>query len=105
MWQDGAARPMTAVRAAGYTSSLTRGEFKQKMFLLLIWLLLISKPARLSDFDCLRSEEPSTCCMKVLLCYSVWLVFSGSTFDPLGQSRGPAPPLEAKNEDTWVVTL
>ncbi|XP_047457238.1 intraflagellar transport protein 88 homolog isoform X4 [Mugil cephalus] len=46
--QDGAARPMTAVRAAGYTSSLTRG----------------------------------------------------STFDPLGQSRGPAPPLEAKNEDT-----
>ncbi|XP_040004867.1 intraflagellar transport protein 88 homolog isoform X3 [Xiphias gladius] len=46
--QDGAARPMTAVRAAGYTSSLTRG----------------------------------------------------STFDPLGQSRGPAPPLEAMNEDT-----
>uniref|UniRef100_A0A3P8U4J0 Intraflagellar transport protein 88 homolog n=1 Tax=Amphiprion percula TaxID=161767 RepID=A0A3P8U4J0_AMPPE len=45
---DGAARPMTAVRAAGYTSSLTRG----------------------------------------------------STFDPLGQSKGPAPPLEAKNEDT-----
>uniref|UniRef100_UPI003AAD858C intraflagellar transport protein 88 homolog isoform X4 n=1 Tax=Centroberyx gerrardi TaxID=166262 RepID=UPI003AAD858C len=46
--QDGAARPMTAVRAAGYTSSLTRG----------------------------------------------------STFDPLGQSKGPAPPLETKNEDT-----
>ncbi|XP_034003089.1 intraflagellar transport protein 88 homolog isoform X2 [Trematomus bernacchii] len=46
--QDGAARPMTAVRAAGYTSSLTRG----------------------------------------------------STFDPLGQSKGPAPPLEGKNEDT-----
>ncbi|XP_062861815.1 intraflagellar transport protein 88 homolog isoform X2 [Trichomycterus rosablanca] len=46
--QDGAARPMTAVRAAGYSSSLTRG----------------------------------------------------STFDPLGQSRGPAPPLEGKNEDT-----
>ncbi|XP_071337682.1 intraflagellar transport protein 88 homolog isoform X2 [Trachinotus anak] len=45
--QDGAARPMTAVRAAGYTSSLTRG----------------------------------------------------STFDPLGQARGPAPPLEANNED------
>uniref|UniRef100_A0A8C5E5C9 Intraflagellar transport 88 n=1 Tax=Gouania willdenowi TaxID=441366 RepID=A0A8C5E5C9_GOUWI len=45
---DGAARPMTAVRAAGYTSSLTRGM----------------------------------------------------TFDPLGQSRGPAPPLEAKNENT-----
>nr|XP_029132841.1 intraflagellar transport protein 88 homolog isoform X2 [Labrus bergylta] len=46
--QDGAARPMTAVRAAGYTSSMVRG------------------PA----------------------------------FDPLGQSKGPAPPLEAKNEDT-----
>ncbi|KAM8857880.1 intraflagellar transport protein 88 homolog isoform 1-T1 [Synchiropus picturatus] len=46
--QDGAARPMTAVRAAGYTSTLTRG----------------------------------------------------ATFDPLGQSRGPAPPLEGKNEDT-----
>ncbi|KAF4087257.1 hypothetical protein AMELA_G00093470 [Ameiurus melas] len=46
--QDVAARPMTAVRAAGYSSSLARG----------------------------------------------------STFDPLGQSRGPAPPLEAKNEDT-----
>ncbi|KAF3694552.1 Intraflagellar transport protein 88 -like protein [Channa argus] len=46
--QDGAARPMTAVRAAGYTSSLTRG----------------------------------------------------SAFDPLGQSRGPAPALETKNEDT-----
>ncbi|KAB1267503.1 Intraflagellar transport protein 88-like protein [Camelus dromedarius] len=25
---------------------------------------------------------------------------SGSAFDPLGQSRGPAPPLEAKNEDS-----
>uniref|UniRef100_A0A674MDW3 Intraflagellar transport 88 homolog n=1 Tax=Takifugu rubripes TaxID=31033 RepID=A0A674MDW3_TAKRU len=44
----GAARPMTAVSAAGYSSSLTRG------------------PA----------------------------------FDPLGQARGPAPPLEDKNEDT-----
>ncbi|KAF7650226.1 hypothetical protein LDENG_00129560 [Lucifuga dentata] len=46
--QDGTARPMTAVKAAGYTSSMTQG----------------------------------------------------STFDPLGQSRGPAPPLETKNEDT-----
>ncbi|TNN03589.1 hypothetical protein fugu_000618 [Takifugu bimaculatus] len=46
--QAGAARPMTAVSAAGYSSSLTRG------------------PA----------------------------------FDPLGQARGPAPPLEDKNEDT-----
>ncbi|XP_060732172.1 intraflagellar transport protein 88 homolog isoform X2 [Tachysurus vachellii] len=46
--QDVTARPMTALRAAGYTSSLTKG----------------------------------------------------STFDPLGQSRGPAPPLEAKNEET-----
>ncbi|XP_026000380.1 intraflagellar transport protein 88 homolog isoform X2 [Astatotilapia calliptera] len=46
--QDGSARPMTAVKAAGYTSSLSRG----------------------------------------------------SAFDPLGQSRGPAPALEAKNEDT-----
>ncbi|XP_072300270.1 intraflagellar transport protein 88 homolog [Eucyclogobius newberryi] len=45
--QDGAARPMTAIRAAGFSSALTRG----------------------------------------------------SSFDPLGQSRGPAPPLEAKNED------
>uniref|UniRef100_A0A8C5FGJ6 Intraflagellar transport 88 homolog n=1 Tax=Gadus morhua TaxID=8049 RepID=A0A8C5FGJ6_GADMO len=45
---DGAARPMTAVRAAGYTSALTRG----------------------------------------------------TTFDPLGQSKGPAPPLEARNDDT-----
>ncbi|XP_055015680.1 LOW QUALITY PROTEIN: intraflagellar transport protein 88 homolog [Boleophthalmus pectinirostris] len=45
--KDGAPRPMTAIRAAGFTSALTRG----------------------------------------------------STFDPLGQSRGPAPPLEAKNED------
>nr|XP_046219478.1 intraflagellar transport protein 88 homolog isoform X11 [Oncorhynchus gorbuscha] len=46
--QDGAARPMTAVRAAGYSSAMTRG----------------------------------------------------STFDPLGQSKGPAPPLEGKSEDT-----
>ncbi|KAM9321360.1 intraflagellar transport protein 88 homolog isoform 1-T1 [Gastrophryne carolinensis] len=44
--QDGAARPMTAVRAAGYTKAAFRGSF-----------------------------------------------------DPLGQSRGPAPPLETKNED------
>ncbi|MGH0135920.1 UNVERIFIED_CONTAM: hypothetical protein FKN15_061915 [Acipenser sinensis] len=27
-------------------------------------------------------------------------VIRGSAFDPLGQSKGPAPPLEAKNEDT-----
>ena len=27
--QDGAARPMTAVRAAGYTSKLTRGTWSQ----------------------------------------------------------------------------
>ncbi|XP_059417729.1 intraflagellar transport protein 88 homolog isoform X4 [Carassius carassius] len=46
--QDGAARPMTAVRAAGYSSSIARG----------------------------------------------------SVFDPLGQSKGPAPPLETRNEDT-----
>ncbi|XP_041055364.1 intraflagellar transport protein 88 homolog [Carcharodon carcharias] len=48
--QDGiaVARPMTAVRAAGYSSATYRG----------------------------------------------------SAFDPLGQSRGPAPPLETKNEDT-----
>ncbi|KAG1960003.1 intraflagellar transport protein 88 homolog isoform X9 [Pimephales promelas] len=46
--QDGAARPMTAVRAAGYSSSIARG----------------------------------------------------SVFDPLGQSKGPAPPLERQNEDT-----
>ncbi|XP_028656394.1 intraflagellar transport protein 88 homolog isoform X1 [Erpetoichthys calabaricus] len=46
--QDGAARPMTAVRAAGYSSAVRKG-------------------------------------------------FS---FDPLGQSKGPAPPLESKNEDT-----
>ncbi|XP_048453559.1 intraflagellar transport protein 88 homolog isoform X2 [Rhincodon typus] len=48
--QDGitVARPMTAVRAAGYSSAAYRG----------------------------------------------------TTFDPLGQSRGPAPPLETKNEDT-----
>ncbi|XP_068079390.1 intraflagellar transport protein 88 homolog isoform X5 [Danio rerio] len=46
--QDGAARPMTAVRAAGYSSSIARG----------------------------------------------------SAFDPLGQAKGPAPPLETKNEDT-----
>lgn len=33
----------------------------------------------------------------------ICLLFSGSAFDPLGQSKGPAPPLEAKNEDTYVV--
>ncbi|XP_062050508.1 intraflagellar transport protein 88 homolog isoform X4 [Lepus europaeus] len=46
--QDGVTRPMTAVRAAGFTKAALRG----------------------------------------------------SSFDPLGQSRGPAPPLEAKNEDS-----
>ncbi|XP_062390468.1 intraflagellar transport protein 88 homolog isoform X1 [Sardina pilchardus] len=46
--QDGAARPMTAVRAAGYSSTMARG----------------------------------------------------STFDPLGQSKGPAPALETKIEDS-----
>ncbi|XP_041128598.1 intraflagellar transport protein 88 homolog isoform X2 [Polyodon spathula] len=46
--QDGVARPMTAVLAAGYSSAVIRG----------------------------------------------------SAFDPLGQSKGPAPPLEGKNEDT-----
>uniref|UniRef100_A0A6Q2ZJ78 Intraflagellar transport protein 88 homolog n=1 Tax=Esox lucius TaxID=8010 RepID=A0A6Q2ZJ78_ESOLU len=46
--QEGTARPMTAVRAAGYSSAIIRG----------------------------------------------------STFDPLGQSKGPAPPLEGKSEDT-----
>uniref|UniRef100_A0A8D2D5E2 Intraflagellar transport protein 88 homolog n=1 Tax=Sciurus vulgaris TaxID=55149 RepID=A0A8D2D5E2_SCIVU len=46
--QDGVTRPMTAVRAAGFTKASLRG----------------------------------------------------SAFDPLGQSRGPAPPLETKNEDS-----
>ncbi|KAM8802552.1 intraflagellar transport protein 88 homolog [Rhynchonycteris naso] len=46
--QDGVTRPMTAVRAAGFTSAALRG----------------------------------------------------SAFDPLGQARGPAPPLEARNEDS-----
>uniref|UniRef100_A0A8C0JIW1 Intraflagellar transport protein 88 homolog n=1 Tax=Canis lupus dingo TaxID=286419 RepID=A0A8C0JIW1_CANLU len=47
-FKDGVTRPMTAVRAAGFTKAALRG----------------------------------------------------SAFDPLGQSRGPAPPLEAKNEDS-----
>ncbi|XP_074186238.1 intraflagellar transport protein 88 homolog isoform X4 [Rhinolophus sinicus] len=46
--QDGVTRPLTAVRAAGFTKA----------------------------------------------------AFRGSAFDPLGQSRGPAPPLETKNEDS-----
>ncbi|XP_015284972.1 PREDICTED: intraflagellar transport protein 88 homolog [Gekko japonicus] len=46
--QDGVARPMTAVQAAGYTKATSRG----------------------------------------------------SAFDPLGQARGPAPPLEIKNEES-----
>uniref|UniRef100_G1NQF6 Intraflagellar transport 88 n=1 Tax=Meleagris gallopavo TaxID=9103 RepID=G1NQF6_MELGA len=46
--QDGVARPMTAVQAAGYTKAAMRG----------------------------------------------------SLFDPLGQARGPAPPLEMKNPDS-----
>ncbi|XP_071591483.1 intraflagellar transport protein 88 homolog isoform X3 [Heliangelus exortis] len=46
--QDGVARPMTAVQAAGYTKAAMRG----------------------------------------------------SSFDPLGQARGPAPPLEMKNSDS-----
>ncbi|XP_033615829.1 intraflagellar transport protein 88 homolog isoform X2 [Fukomys damarensis] len=46
--QDGISRPMTAVRAAGFTKAALRG----------------------------------------------------SAFDPLGQSRGPAPPLETKNENS-----
>ncbi|RVE58222.1 hypothetical protein OJAV_G00206940 [Oryzias javanicus] len=46
--QDGAPRPMTSIRAAGYSSTMMRG----------------------------------------------------STFDTLGQHRGPAPPLEEKNKDT-----
>uniref|UniRef100_A0A8C4UNC0 Intraflagellar transport protein 88 homolog n=1 Tax=Falco tinnunculus TaxID=100819 RepID=A0A8C4UNC0_FALTI len=46
--QDGIARPMTAVHAAGYTKAAMRG----------------------------------------------------SSFDPLGQARGPAPPLETKNFDS-----
>uniref|UniRef100_A0A8C5M063 Intraflagellar transport protein 88 homolog n=1 Tax=Leptobrachium leishanense TaxID=445787 RepID=A0A8C5M063_9ANUR len=45
--QDGVARPMTAVRAAGFTKAALRGSF-----------------------------------------------------DPVGQPHGPAPPLEARNEDT-----
>uniref|UniRef100_A0A3B3DCS7 Uncharacterized protein n=1 Tax=Oryzias melastigma TaxID=30732 RepID=A0A3B3DCS7_ORYME len=48
IFQDGAPRPMTSIRAAGYSSTMMRG----------------------------------------------------STFDALGQHRGPAPPLEEKNEDT-----
>ncbi|XP_036065716.1 intraflagellar transport protein 88 homolog isoform X2 [Oryzias melastigma] len=47
-YSDGAPRPMTSIRAAGYSSTMMRG----------------------------------------------------STFDALGQHRGPAPPLEEKNEDT-----
>lgn len=31
--QDGAARPMTAVRAAGYSSSIARGAFTQETLL------------------------------------------------------------------------
>nr|KAF6427665.1 intraflagellar transport 88 [Rousettus aegyptiacus] len=46
--QDGVTRPMTAVRAAGFTKAALRG----------------------------------------------------TAFDPLGQARGPAPPLEARNEDS-----
>lgn len=29
--------------------------------------------------------------------------FAGSLFDPLGQARGPVPPLEMKNPDRFVL--
>lgn len=49
------------------------------------------------------------CYQRKMLSYSVQyseifstLNFAGSLFDPLGQARGPAPPLEMKNPDRLV---
>lgn len=42
---------------------------------------------------------------QILHCCINCILFSGPAFDPLGQARGPAPPLEEKNEDAWVVFL
>lgn len=42
---------------------------------------------------------------QILHCFINCILFSGPAFDPLGQARGPAPPLEEKNEDAWVVFL
>lgn len=43
-------------------------------------------------------------CQREMLLYSFQYSFycAGSPFDPLGQGRGPIPPLEAKNADRFV---
>lgn len=123
---------MTAVRAAGYTSSLTRGELEEVKNIddcyrhkcidldldmdycrIRCWFVnecycisllpLLFKNRIISLLPLVwittSTTRPDCSCLMILN-----FVFLGSTFDPLGQSRGPAPPLEAKNEDTWVTT-
>ena len=46
-----------------------------------------------------------TSCQREMLFYNFQysVNFAGSSFDPLGQARGPAPPLEMKNSDGFVL--
>lgn len=105
--KDGAARPMTAVRAAGYSSSVIRGKCANDKFcysnwynteFCLRWFYADLYFSTIRHHIFLLGSKV----VSVVLENASISFFSGSTFDPLGQSRGPAPPLEGKNEDTCV---
>lgn len=75
LFKDGVARPMTAVHAAGFTKAAVRG--------------MACRNRQLQREMLVYNFQYSLC-------------FAGSSFDPLGQARGPAPPLEMKNSDRFV---
>lgn len=71
---------MTAVQAAGYSKAAVRGMV------------------------CRNHQGLVDCCHREMLFYSFQysVNFSGSSFDPLSQARGPASPLEKKTSDRFV---
>lgn len=81
MWQDGAARPMTAVRAAGYTSSLTRGAFtgswNAQLFvwfsvLLFLNIHLLWKCLFIPNYN---SQNPKSMQLGISQCEPLWTLF------------------------------
>ena len=75
-------RPMTAVRAAGFTSQPGRGNY------VLVYQYNYFRCAKISDSNIQYIQRSNN------------VLISGAMFDPLGQAnKAAAPPLEGKSED------
>ena len=105
------ARPMTAVKAVGYTSSGSRcsvGLLYIELNVACSFNTIAGRCGRLKLYFhmCMFSNICSV--LRAISCVHFFILLppkgtaaAGAQFDPFNQARGPAPPLENKSEDRY----